>query len=94
MEAIAVSGPSKLECYRSHRLLLAEARLDRKGQGKLDPSDTVPQMLPNAHQGWTQFRGTSEAKRVAWLRQIQILARTLLNVLRDFRRAKRNIYCE
>ena len=89
MEAIAVSGQPIVECYRSYLLLLAEARLDRKLQERLDPSDVVQQTLLNAHQAWTQFRGTSEAELVAWLRQI--LARTLLNCLRDFRRAKRDV---
>ena len=78
MEAIAVSGQPIVERYRSYLLLLAEARLDRRLQGKLDPSDVVQQTLLHAHQAWTQFRGTSEAELVAWLRRI--LARTLLNV--------------
>lgn len=92
MEASAVSGPSRMEDYRSYLMLLAETRLDRRLQGKLDPSDVVQQTLLNAHQGWAQFRGTSEAELVAWLRQI--LARTLLNCLRDFRRAKRDVFRE
>ena len=92
MEAIAVSGPSRMERYRSYLMLLAETRLDRRLRGKLDPSDVVQQTLLNAHQAWTQFRGTSEAELAAWLRQI--LVRTLLNSLRDFRRAKRDIFRE
>ena len=78
-----------LENYHSYLMLLAEARLDRRLQGKLDPSDVVQQTLLSAHQAWAQFRGTSEAELMAWLRQI--LARTLLNCLRDFRRAKRDV---
>lgn len=85
MEAIAVSGQPIVERYRSYLMLLAEARLDRRLQGKLDPSDVVQQVLLHAHQAWTQFRGTSEAELVAWLRRI--LARTLLNCIRDYRRA-------
>ena len=89
MEAIAVSGQPIVERYRSYLLLLAEARLDRRLQGKLDPSDLVQQTMLQAYQAWTQFRGTSEAELVAWLRQI--LARTLLRCIRDFRRAKRDV---
>ena len=89
MEAIAVSGQPIVECYRSYLLLLAEARLDRRLRGKLDPSDVVQQTLLQAHQAGPKFRGTSEAELVAWLRQI--LARTLLNCIRDFRRAKRDV---
>ena len=89
MEAIAVSGQPIVERYRSYLLLLAEARLDRRLQGKLDPSDVVQQTLLHAHQAWMQFRGTSEAELVAWLRRI--LARTLLNCIRGFRRAKRDV---
>ena len=87
MEAIAVSGQPIVKRYRSCLLLLAEARLDRRLQGKLDPSDVVQQTLLNAHQAWTQFRGTSEAELVAWLRQI--LARTLLSCPGRIRRGER-----
>jgi RNA polymerase sigma-70 factor, ECF subfamily len=89
MEPISVSGQPILERYRSYLMLLAEARLDRRLQGKLDPSDLVQQTLLNAHQGWAQFRGTSDAELAAWLRQI--LARTLLGCVRDFHRAKRDV---
>jgi RNA polymerase sigma-70 factor (ECF subfamily) len=89
MEAIAVSGQPIVERYRSYLMLLAEARLDRRLRGKFDPSDVVQQTLLHAHQAWTQFRGTSEAELVAWLRRI--LARTLLDCIRDFRRAKRDV---
>ena len=73
-------------------LLLAEARLDHRLQGKLDASDIVQQTLLGACQGWGGYRGTTEAELGAWLRQI--LARNLLHALRDFRCAKRDLMRE
>ena len=92
MEAIAISGQPILERYRSYLMLLAEARLERRLRGKLDPCDVVQQTLLHAYQAWSQFRGTSEAELAAWLRQI--LVRTLLNCMRDFQRAKRDVVRE
>jgi RNA polymerase sigma-70 factor (ECF subfamily) len=42
-----------------------------------------------AVQGWDQFRGTTPAQRIAWLRQI--LARVLVNLSRDLHRDKRDV---
>jgi RNA polymerase sigma-70 factor (ECF subfamily) len=74
-------GPS-LERYRNYLLLLARIQLDRDLQGMLDPSDLVQQTLLKAHQNRGQFRGHTEAERVAWLRTI--LAHHLADVVRKF----------
>jgi RNA polymerase sigma factor (sigma-70 family) len=81
-----------LERFRSYLMLLARMRLDRKLQGKLDASDLVQQTLLEAHQGAEAFRGQTVAAQAAWLRQI--LARNLVNAVRDQGRAKRNVHRE
>jgi RNA polymerase sigma-70 factor, ECF subfamily len=78
-----------IEEYRSYLHLLAEARLDHRLRGKLDPSDIVQETLLHAHQAWGTFRGTNERALAAWLRQI--LARNLLHSVRDLHCAKRDI---
>jgi len=55
----------------------------------VDPSDAVQQSLLQAYQARHQFRGSTEEEFVAWLRQI--LARTLIHLVRDLKRAKRDV---
>jgi RNA polymerase sigma-70 factor (ECF subfamily) len=78
-----------LEQYRSYLRFLAEIKLDRRLQGRLDPSDIVQDTLLRAYRGWDTFRGSQQPQRLAWLRQI--LMRTILHALRDARRAKRDV---
>jgi RNA polymerase sigma-70 factor (ECF subfamily) len=74
--------------HRDYLRLLARIGLDPRLQAKLDPSDIVQQTLLEAHHDLPAFRGSSRDEVRAWLRQI--LARNLANVLRDFRREKRD----
>ena len=83
------TGSPELENYRVFLQLLARQHLDQRLRGKLDSSDIVQQALLQAHQSRDQFRGETEAERVAWLRQI--LARCTANALRDFTREKRDV---
>jgi RNA polymerase sigma-70 factor (ECF subfamily) len=82
-------GALDLGRYRVYLHLLARQHLDQRLRGKVDSSDVVQQALLQAHQSRDQFRGHTEAERVAWLRQI--LARCLANALRDFTRDKRDV---
>jgi RNA polymerase sigma-70 factor (ECF subfamily) len=78
-----------IERFRSYLLLLARMKLDRKLRSKLDASDVVQQTLLEAHQALESFRGNDSAAQAAWLRQI--LARNLVNAVRDLTRAKRDV---
>jgi RNA polymerase sigma-70 factor (ECF subfamily) len=78
--------------FRDYLRLLARLQIDRRYQGKLDPSDVVQQTLLKAYQARGQFRGQTVAEQAAWLRQI--LARTLANAIRDLGRAKRDVGLE
>jgi RNA polymerase sigma-70 factor (ECF subfamily) len=80
---------SPLEGYRDYLLLLARSRLDPRLRGRLDPSDIVQQTLLEAHRDAVQFRGSRDAERAVWLRQM--LARNLANAARDHTRDRRDV---
>jgi len=78
-----------LERFREYLTWLARSQLGRKFSAKLDPSDLVQETLLNAYQKSTQFRGSTEQERAAWLREI--FANNLADVFRDFNRQKRDV---
>jgi len=80
------------ERYRSYLRFLAASGLDVRLRAKVDASDIAQQTLLQAHRGFGEFRGTTEAEILAWLRKI--LSRNLAQVARDYRRDKRNIDLE
>ncbi len=71
-----------VESYQNYLLFLARLWLTPELEGKLDPSDLVQQTLLKAHHYRDQFRGSSDAERVTWLRTI--LANTLTDAARRF----------
>ena len=78
-----------LERYRAYLHLLARMQIDRRLRAKVDASDIVQQTLVQAIEGWTEFRGRTDAELAAWLRQI--LAHNLANTFRDLGRQKRDV---
>jgi RNA polymerase sigma-70 factor (ECF subfamily) len=78
-----------LERYRPYLLLLARKHLDPGLNGKADASGIVQETLLAAHRARGQFRGTTEAEEVAWLRQI--LAHNLANAIRYHHCKKRDV---
>src|SRR2546421_5666294 len=71
-----------LELYRRYLALLARVQIGQRLQGKVDASDVVQETFLEAHKSFGQFRGSSEAQFVRWLRQI--LAAKLADLLRRY----------
>jgi RNA polymerase sigma-70 factor (ECF subfamily) len=71
-----------LELYRNYLAILARLQVGRRLQGKVDDSDLIQETYLEAHRHFDQFRGTSEAEMVSWLRQI--LAGVLANLVRRY----------
>ncbi len=61
-----------LQLYRNYLLVLAATQIEKRLQGRMSPSDVVQETMLRAHQNFAQFRGTTEAELVAWLRQILV----------------------
>jgi RNA polymerase sigma-70 factor, ECF subfamily len=85
--AHASEGP--LEAYRDYLLLLARIQLSPRLLTKMDASDIVQETLLEAHRCQGQFRGHTEAERLAWLRTI--LATTLAGSARRFAAQTRDL---
>src|SRR5919204_7061261 len=76
-----------LELYRNYLKLLARLQIDRRLQGKADPSDLVQETFLEAARDFGQFRGTTEKELMAWLRQI--LVTNFANLVRRYRGTQR-----
>jgi RNA polymerase sigma-70 factor (ECF subfamily) len=86
--AMASAPEWPLERYREYLRVLAGLQVGRLVQGKLDASDVVQEALLKAHQRRADFRGNTEAQRLAWMRRI--LANTLADLYRRYARGKRD----
>ena len=89
MTPLAEAHGRLLEKFREYLRLLARLQLDPRLRGKLDPSDVVQQTLLEAYEKREQFRGSTEAEWLAWLRQA--LAHNLADALRAFGQALRDV---
>lgn len=75
---------------RQYVQLLARAQVETWMRGKVDASDLVQQTLLEAHRGFHNFRGGTEAEWLAWLRQI--LAHNTQDFVRRYRQTdKRDV---
>jgi RNA polymerase sigma-70 factor (ECF subfamily) len=68
---------------RNYLNLLARNQLEGRLRAKADPSDLVQQTLLEAYRDFDDFRGTTEAEWLAWLRRI--LAHNAAQVARHYR---------
>src|SRR6516225_9597360 len=80
------------ELYRNYLLLLARMEIGRRLQGKVDAADLVQETLLAAYRDFAQFRGTTEAELMSWLRRI--LAANLVDLVRRYYGAKRDVGLE
>lgn len=78
-----------LEHYRNYLRLLASMQLNAKVRVRASASDVVQETFLEAHQAFSQFRGTTEAELIAWLRKI--LVRNILDEGKRQRAAKRDV---
>jgi RNA polymerase sigma-70 factor (ECF subfamily) len=76
-----------LELFRNYLLLMARTQIGRRLQGKVDAADLVQETFLAAHRDFAEFRGTTEAELVTWLRRI--LAANLIDLVRRYCGAQR-----
>jgi RNA polymerase sigma-70 factor (ECF subfamily) len=81
-----------LAAYRPYLRLLAERRMPRVVQKRLDASDIVQQTLVDAVRGLPEFRGHTEPEFTAWM--VRLLERNFLMSIRDHTLGKRDIRLE
>jgi RNA polymerase sigma-70 factor (ECF subfamily) len=71
-----------LESYSTYLTLLARMQIGAKLRGKVDPGDIVQEVFLEVHRQFPEFRGTTEAEFLSWVRRI--LAGQLAQTLRRF----------
>lgn len=70
------------ERCRKYVGVVARAELETWLQTKVDASDLVQQTLLDAHRGFAEFRGTTDAEWLAWLRRI--LSHNATDIVRHY----------
>jgi RNA polymerase sigma-70 factor (ECF subfamily) len=78
-----------LQRYRAYLKLLASSQVDTLLRQRIDASDLVQQSMLDAVARQDQFRGSTEAELLAWLRTI--LSNNLVDAFRHYGRAKRDV---
>jgi RNA polymerase sigma-70 factor (ECF subfamily) len=89
MAEAELNWAEELERFRPYLRLLGRLHLDRRLQGKLDPSDVVQETLLKAHEKIETFRGDSDQELAGWLRHI--LANQLRMATRKFSAGARDV---
>lgn len=89
MSSPSNDGEFDWERARSYLRVLVDAGIDPRLRGKIDPSDLVQQSLVQAVGAQESFRGTTEAERLAWLKQI--LVNNVFQAVRHHTRQKRDV---
>jgi RNA polymerase sigma-70 factor (ECF subfamily) len=81
-----------LQLYQNYLRLLTVAQLEQRLRGRVSPSDVVQETFFEAHRDFVQFRGTTAAEFIAWLRRIlvnnlyRVVEQHVLAEKRDVRR--------
>jgi RNA polymerase sigma-70 factor (ECF subfamily) len=78
---------SVLAVYRKYLAVLAHMQISRRLRGKADASDLVQETMLEAYRHFPNFRGTTEAEFMGWLRSI--LAGLIANHVRRYVGTKR-----
>jgi RNA polymerase sigma-70 factor (ECF subfamily) len=76
------------EWFRNYLLVLATTVVRRHLRGKADAADVVQEAMLRGWSSFAEFRGTTEAEWMGWLRRI--LSTTLINLDRRFGSASRD----
>lgn len=87
--SLDLSDPAVIARFEPYLRVLARTQIRRAYQAKVGSSDMVQQVMLQAVQGYSGFRGSSEAELRAWLRKI--LAHHLCHLDRDMHREKRDV---
>ncbi len=82
-----------LDGCRGYLRLLARIQIDRRLQGKADPSDVVQETFLQAQRDFPRFNGLSEQELLQWLRKI-LAARLSKLVRRFYGTQRRNVRLE
>ena len=81
-----------LQLYANYLRLLTAAQMEQRLRARISPSDVVQETFFEAHRDFVQFRGTTTAEFVAWLRRIlvnnlyRVVEQHVLAEKRDVRR--------